>query len=45
MARGNEADSADGHFYITIGQAPRYLDRIMTIFGRVIYGMEYIQGN
>ncbi|MBO9490408.1 peptidylprolyl isomerase [Endozoicomonas sp. G2_1] len=43
MARGNEADSADGHFYITIGQAPRYLDRIMTIFGRVIYGMEHIQ--
>jgi len=43
MARGNEADSASGHFYFVIGQAPRYLDRIMTIFGRVVYGMEHIQ--
>ena len=43
MARGNEADSASSHFYITNGQAPRYLDRIMTIFGRVIYGMNHVQ--
>jgi len=43
MARGNEADSASGHFYFVIGQAPRYLDRIMTIFGRVVYGMQHIQ--
>lgn len=43
MARGNEADSASSHFYFVIGQAPRYLDKIMTIFGRVVYGMEYIQ--
>lgn len=43
MARGNEADSASSHFYFVIGQAPRYLDRIMTIFGRVVYGMEHIQ--
>lgn len=43
MARGNEANSATSHFYITNGQAPRYLDRIMTIFGRVIYGMEHVQ--
>lgn len=43
MARGNEADSASSHFYFVIGQAPRYLDNIMTIFGRVVYGMEHIQ--
>jgi peptidylprolyl isomerase len=43
MARGNEANSATSHFYITIGQAPRYLDRIMTIFGRVVYGMDKVQ--
>jgi len=43
MARGNEADSASSHFYVVIGQAPRYLDNIMTIFGRVVYGMQHIQ--
>lgn len=43
MARGNSPDSASSHFYFTIGQAPRYLDRIMTIFGRVVYGMDNIQ--
>ncbi|MBL4764637.1 MAG: peptidylprolyl isomerase [Colwellia sp.] len=43
MARSNKADSASSHFYFVIGQAPRYLDKIMTIFGRVVYGMEHIQ--
>ncbi len=43
MARGNSADSATSHFYINNGQAPRYLDRIMTIFGRVVYGMHHVQ--
>lgn len=43
MARQNEADSASSHFYFVIGQAPRYLDGIMTIFGRVVYGMQHIQ--
>lgn len=43
MARSNAADSASSHFYFVIGQAPRYLDKIMTIFGRVVYGMEHIQ--
>lgn len=43
MARSNEADSASSHFYFVIGQAPRYLDKIMTIFGRVVYGMNHIQ--
>ena len=43
MARNNEENSASSHFYFVIGQAPRYLDKIMTIFGRVVYGMEHIQ--
>jgi peptidylprolyl isomerase len=43
MARNNEANTASSHFYFVIGQAPRYLDRIMTIFGRVVYGMQHIQ--
>ncbi len=43
MARNEDADSASSHFYVVIGQAPRYLDRIMTIFGRVVYGMQHIQ--
>jgi peptidylprolyl isomerase len=43
MARGNDADSGTSHFYIVNGQATRYLDRIMTIFGRVVYGMNHVQ--
>ncbi|ALT00511.1 peptidylprolyl isomerase [Lacimicrobium alkaliphilum] len=43
MARSIEADSATTDFYIVIGQAPRHLDRNMSVFGRVLYGMEYIQ--
>ena len=43
MARSNKPNSASSHFYITNGQAPRYLDRIMTIFGRVVYGMNHVQ--
>ncbi|XQW85232.1 peptidylprolyl isomerase [Thalassotalea piscium] len=43
MARETGADTATSHFYITIGQAPRYLDRLMTIFGRVVYGMNHVQ--
>ncbi|WP_440875051.1 peptidylprolyl isomerase [Thalassotalea sp. PLHSN55] len=43
MARSNQANSASSHFYIVNGQAPRYLDRLMTIFGRVVYGMEHVQ--
>ncbi|MFC3093801.1 peptidylprolyl isomerase [Alteromonas sediminis] len=42
MARGNDPDSGTSHFYITIGQATRYLDRLMSIFGRVVYGMEHV---
>lgn len=43
LGRNNAPDTASSHFYITIGQAPRYLDRIMSLFGRVVSGMEYIQ--
>lgn len=43
MARGNDKDSASTEFYVVIGQAPRHLDRNMSIFGRVIKGMENIQ--
>lgn len=43
MARGNEPDSGGATFYIVIGHAPRYLDRNTTVFGRVLYGLEYVQ--
>lgn len=43
LARGNDPDSGSADFYIAIGQAPRYLDRIMTIFGRVVMGMDVVQ--
>ncbi|NIM69407.1 MAG: peptidylprolyl isomerase [Xanthomonadales bacterium] len=43
MARGDEPDTGRTDFYIVIGQAPRYLDRNLTIFGRVIHGMEVVQ--
>lgn len=43
MARGNEPDTGSSHFYIVNGQAPRYLDRIMAVFGRVVYGMNHVQ--
>jgi peptidylprolyl isomerase len=43
VARGNEPDSGAHDFYIVIGQAPRYLDRNLTVFARVIDGMEVVQ--
>ncbi|MFY0639004.1 peptidylprolyl isomerase [Maricaulis maris] len=43
MARGIDPDSGDVEFYIVIGHGPRHLDRIMTVFGRVIDGMEHVQ--
>lgn len=43
MARNNAPDSGSTDFYIVIGQAPRYLDRNLTVFGRVIEGMEIVQ--
>jgi peptidylprolyl isomerase len=43
MARNDGADSSRTDFYIVMGQAPRYLDRNMNVFGRVIHGMEAVQ--
>ena len=43
MARGEDPDSGNTDFYIVIGQAPRYLDRNLTIFGRVVWGMDVVQ--
>lgn len=43
MARNEGPDSSRTDFYIVIGQAPRYLDRNMNVFGRVVYGMDVVQ--
>ncbi|MGQ5522674.1 peptidylprolyl isomerase [Chitinimonas sp. PSY-7] len=41
--RDNAADSSNGSsLYAIIGQAPRALDRNITVVGRVIKGMEYL---
>lgn len=42
MARDNDPDSGGTEFYIVL-DAQRHLDRNLTVFGRVIDGMEYIQ--
>lgn len=42
MARDNDPDSGSTEFYIVL-DAQRYLDRNLTIFGRVIDGMQYVQ--
>lgn len=42
MSRNNGPNTATTDFYIVIGQAPRYLDSLTTIFGRVIYGMDIV---
>jgi len=43
MARNDDPNSGSTDFYIVIGQAPRYLDRNLTIFGRVVWGMDVVQ--
>lgn len=43
MARGNDVNSGATEFYINIGQAPRHLDRNMSVFARVVYGLEAAQ--
>ncbi len=43
MARNEGPDSSRTDFYIVIGQAPRYLDRNMNVFGRVVHGMDAVQ--
>ncbi len=42
-ARGNPSDSGGGtQLYAVIGQAPRHLDRNITLLGRVLQGMELL---
>lgn len=43
FARNNEKDTASTEFYIVIGQAPRHLDRNMSVIGRVVSGMSALQ--
>lgn len=43
MARGEGPDSSRTDFYFVIGQAPRYLDRNLNVFGRVVDGMDVVQ--
>ena len=43
MARDNDPDTGSTEFYLPIGQAPRRLDRNLTVFGRVLDGMQYLQ--
>ncbi len=43
MARDTDPDTGDAEFYIVIGPGTRYLDRNLSIFGRVIEGMEHMQ--
>jgi peptidylprolyl isomerase len=43
FARDNDPDTATTEFYITIGQIPHRLDRNLSVVGRVIDGMQYVQ--
>ncbi|WP_157976679.1 peptidylprolyl isomerase [Parahaliea mediterranea] len=43
MARDDSPDSGGTEFYVVLGHAPRYLDRNVTVFGRVVHGMDVMQ--
>jgi peptidylprolyl isomerase len=43
MARSVDANSASTDFYGVIAQAARHLDRNISTFGKIIYGMPLIQ--
>lgn len=43
MARNEGPDTSRTDFYIVMGQAPRYLDRNLNVFGRVVSGMDVVQ--
>ncbi|WP_334018560.1 peptidylprolyl isomerase [Alteromonas sp. S015] len=43
FARNSEKNTASTEFYIVIGQAPRHLDRNMSVVGRVVKGMDILQ--
>jgi peptidylprolyl isomerase len=43
VGRDNDVDSGGGtELYVVIGQAPRHLDRNVTLVGRVVQGMEFL---
>lgn len=43
VGRDNAADSGNGtELYVVIGASPRWLDRNITVVGRVVQGMEYL---
>lgn len=43
LARDADPDTSSSEFYITIGEAPRHLDRNLTVLGRVIAGLRFVQ--
>ncbi len=43
MARGTAPDTGSTEFYVVLGHAPRYLDRNLSVFGRVVRGQELLQ--
>ena len=43
MARDNDPNTGGTEFYVPIGHAPRRLDRNLTVFGRILDGMQYLQ--
>ncbi len=43
MARAQSPDSADSQFFITFAPA-RFLDKEYTVWGRVVEGMEHVDG-
>ncbi len=43
LARDADPDTSRSEFYITIGEAPRHLDRNLTVLGRVIAGLRFVQ--
>ncbi|RMF12935.1 MAG: peptidylprolyl isomerase, partial [Alphaproteobacteria bacterium] len=43
LARDADPDTSSSEFYIAIGEAPRHLDRNLTVLGRVIAGMRFVQ--
>jgi peptidylprolyl isomerase len=43
IARDDAPDTGATEFYVVIGHSPRRLDRNLTVFGKVLEGMEYLQ--
>lgn len=44
MARGTDANSGTTDFALMRGQAPRHLDRNMSVFAKVVWGAELLNG-